>query len=78
MPLARDEKGGGSNADGSLSTDYCSLCFVNGAFVCPEITTGAQMQAFVMTKLQEKGYPKPVAWLFTLRIPSLRRWQTKG
>lgn len=76
MPLARDENGGGTNADGSLSGEYCSLCYVHGAFVRPDITTGAQMQAYVMTALQQKGYPKPVAWLMTVRIPKLRRWKT--
>jgi hypothetical protein len=74
MPLSRDKKGGGSNADGTLSTTYCSKCFEHGQFTNPEITTAAQMQAFVMTKLQEKRFPKPVAWLFTLKIPNLKRW----
>ena len=27
MPLSRDSLGGGTNADGSSSTEYCSHCF---------------------------------------------------
>lgn len=75
MPLARDEQGGGTNADGTRSAEYCSLCFVHGTFVNPDITNGSQMQAFVQTKLQTQGYPKPVAWLMTLQIPKLARWK---
>jgi hypothetical protein len=75
MPLARDEEGGGTNVDGTRSTEYCSLCFMHGAFVNPDITNGSQMQAFVQTRLQAKGYPKPVAWLMTLSIPKLARWK---
>lgn len=77
MPLARDTQGGGSNADGTKSTEYCSLCYRDGAFVAPEITSAPQMQAFVQSVLQRQGYPKPVAWLMTLRIPTLRRWAKK-
>lgn len=77
MPLARDEQGGGSTADGTKSTEYCSLCYVQGAFTNPDITNASQMQAFVQTKLQEQGFPKPVAWLMTLRIPKLHRWIKK-
>lgn len=77
MPLNRDSLGGGTNADESRSTEYCSLCHMHGQFIQPEITTGSQMQAFVQTQLQNAGYPKPVAWLMALRIPKLRRWQAK-
>jgi hypothetical protein len=38
MPMKRDEKGGGTNADGSLSTMYCSHCYQNGQFVLPDIS----------------------------------------
>jgi orotate phosphoribosyltransferase-like protein len=75
MPLSRDEKGGGTNEDGSLSAEYCSYCYASGAFVHPEITSGSQMQAYVQSVLQKDGYPKPVAWLMTLQIPKLKRWK---
>jgi len=37
MTLKKDEKGGGTNADGSTSVMYCSHCYVNGAFTLPDI-----------------------------------------
>ena len=46
MPMKKDPEGGGTNADGDKSQDYCSYCFVNGAFTSPEIKTAADMQRF--------------------------------
>ena len=57
MPLKRDEKGGGSNADGSRSTIYCSHCYENGDFLQPNITV-EQMQKLVNEKLAEFRIPK--------------------
>lgn len=39
MPLNKDPQGGGTNADGSKSNEYCSRCYVNGQFTRPDITT---------------------------------------
>lgn len=58
MPLKRDEKGGGTNADGSKSTMYCSHCYENGQFVLPDITV-KQMQSRVREKVIEFGVPGP-------------------
>jgi hypothetical protein len=49
MPMKRDEKGGGSNADGTKSMMYCSHCYQNGQFVLPDISV-AEMQARVQGK----------------------------
>ena len=73
MPLSRDEKGGGSNADGSKSTMYCSHCFQDGKFTAPDINVN-QMQDLVKGKLKEMGFPGFVAGLFTRKIPKLERW----
>ena len=77
MPLNKDEQGGGTNADGSKSTMYCSRCYQAGSFKNPKIATAPQMQAFVQNRLKEKGFPTPLAWLFTRTIPSLARWKAK-
>lgn len=71
----RRAKHAGTNADGSASNEYCSKCYIHGEFTEPEIISAAQMQAHVMSKMQSKGFPKPAAWLFTLPIPKLKRWQ---
>ena len=74
MPMKRDEKGGGTNADGSKSTMYCSHCYQNGQFVLPDISV-SEMQARVKAKIVEFGMPGFLAGMFTRRIPKLARWQ---
>jgi hypothetical protein len=74
MPLKRDEKGGGTHADGSKSAAYCSHCFEGGRFTMPDLSA-SQMQARVRGKLKEMGFPGFVAGMFTRRIPKLERWK---
>ena len=74
MPLKRDEKGGGTEADGTRSTMYCSHCYENGQFVVPDISV-TEMQARVREKIVEFGMPGFVAGIFVRKIPKLARWQ---
>jgi hypothetical protein len=74
MPLKRDEHGGGTEADGSRSTMYCSHCYQNGRFTMPDISADG-MQQRVRSKLAEMGFPRFMAGLFTRGIPRLERWQ---
>jgi hypothetical protein len=73
MPMSRDEKGGGTNADGSKSTMYCSHCWASGKFTMPDLTVD-QMQDRVRAKLKEFGIPGPLGWFFTRKVPKLARW----
>jgi hypothetical protein len=74
MPLSKDEKGGGSNADGTVSKVYCSHCYKNGAFTQPDITV-LQMQTQVKQKMKQMGFPGFLAVFFTKGIPKLERWK---
>ena len=75
MPFKEDPKGGGTNADGSISRVYCSYCFENGKFTQPDFTA-AQMQEFVKGKLRELGlFHRLFAGFFTKGIPMLKRWK---
>jgi hypothetical protein len=74
MPLKKDEKGGGTNADGSKNNMYCSHCYENGKFTMPDITVD-QMKALVKGKLKEFGFPSFLAGFFTKGIPNLERWK---
>ncbi len=75
MPMKKDPEGGGTEADGSRSGKYCSLCYRDGAFVHPGFDA-AQMQDFCVEQLSKKGMPRFMAWLFTRQIPKLERWQS--
>ncbi len=76
MPLKKDKNKGGTNADGTKSMLYCSLCFREGKFINSEMTVD-QMQSLVKGKLKEFGFPGFLASLFTKRIPKLERWKSK-
>jgi hypothetical protein len=76
MPLKKDAKGGGTNADGSKSRTYCSHCYANGKFTLPDITMEG-MRTLVKGKLKEFGVPGFLSWVFTRGIPNLERWKTR-
>jgi len=74
MPLSRDQKGGGTNADGTKTTEYCSHCFQNGKFTQPALTVD-QMVANVRTRLTSMNMPPPMVEQMAGMIPTLRRWK---
>lgn len=73
MPMAMDANGGGTEADGSRSTAYCSHCYEGGAFTLPDLTVD-QMQERVRAKLNELNMPPHIVSGAVSEIPSLRRW----
>lgn len=73
MPMSRDEKGGGTEVDGTKSTMYCSHCYENGEYTLPDLTVD-QMKQRVKEKMVEFGMPGFLAGLFTRNIPKLERW----
>jgi hypothetical protein len=74
MPLSKDEKGGGSEANGSKSIKFCSHCYENGKFTNQDITMD-EMKLLVKGKLKEMGFPGFIAGFFTRGIPKLERWK---
>ena len=77
MPLSKDEKGGGTDAGGVLSKEYCSHCYQDGRFTVPDLTVD-QMVSRVEGKMKEMHIPGFIARGFTKRIPELKRWKTAG
>lgn len=75
MPLKKDPAGGGTNADGSRSTEYCSRCYQQGRFTSPNMTCD-EMVVLVKGKMKEMGIPSFMGWFFTRNIPRLKRWRT--
>ena len=76
MPLNRDEGRGGTEADGSKSTLFCSHCYRGGRFVLPDLTVD-EMQERVRQKLREHHIPGFLAGFFTRGIPKLERWRRR-
>ena len=77
MPLSKDPLGGGSNADGSKSSEYCSHCYRDGAFTQPNITV-AEMTRLVEGKLRSMHFPGFLARRFAKEVPTLRRWRNQA
>jgi hypothetical protein len=76
MPLKRDEKGGGTNADGSKSKMYCSYCYEKGEFVYKGENVN-EFQEFCKEKMMEGGHSRFTSWLFTRGMKRLDRWKNK-
>ncbi len=74
MPLKRDEKGGGTNADGSISQLYCSYCFDQGEFIYKG-TNVLEFQEFCKQKMIDGGHLRFISWLFTRGMNRLGRWK---
>lgn len=74
MPLKKSPNGGGSNADGTISTMYCAYCYEHGQFKEPNWSV-EQMQNFVRQKMKDMGFPGFLAGFFTKRIATLERWR---
>lgn len=73
MPMNKDAMGGGTNADGTKSIEYCSKCYQNGQFVDRDITV-EQMREKVNAKIGSMGFPKFAARFMTRNIYRLKRW----
>ena len=73
MPMSKDPAGGGTETDGSKSSRYCSLCYSEGAFLYKGTDVG-EYQKWVVDMMVADGWWRPMAWLFTRRIPKLERW----
>lgn len=74
MPLSKDPAGGGTEANGAKSEEYCSHCYQNGRFTEPDLTA-QQMVQKVSAKLREMHFPSFMARRFTREIPDLKRWK---
>lgn len=75
MPMKKDPQSGGTNADGTKSNMYCSLCYGNGAFWNTDIDTPEKMRELVKGKLIEMGFPSFLTGFFTKGIHKLERWK---
>lgn len=75
MPLQTTKAGDcrGSEADGSKSEIWCSLCYTNGAFTQPDITID-DMKQVVDSALIENGSGRLMRWLARTQLPRLQRW----
>lgn len=74
MPLSQDPKGGGTEADGTISTDYCSYCYEAGKFRDEGITLPEYVEKLkgIMGNI---NMPPQVVEMTIASLPSLKRWR---
>lgn len=75
MPLSRDPKKGGTEADGSLSKKYCSLCYHEGKFIEPYLTLEQMMEKVELVLKRDMHLPGFLAAFFSRRTKKLGRWR---
>lgn len=76
MPLQTKKAGDcrGSEADGSKSDKWCSLCYENGKFSGPDCTVD-EMIKIVEKALKDQGSSSAMRWMARKQIPRLERWR---
>ena len=78
MPLQTERAGDcrGSEKDGSKSSKWCQLCYLDGAFINPDCTLD-EMKDIVDTALREQGRGKIMRMMALSQIPRLDRWRAR-
>lgn len=76
MPLQTKKAGDcrGSEADGTKSEKWCSLCYQNGALINPNMSLD-EMRKIVDNALIENGSGRLMRWMAQKQLPRLERWK---
>jgi nitrous oxide reductase accessory protein NosL len=75
MPLTAEFYG--TDADGSLNSEYCKYCYADGQFVAPDLTMERMIEICV-PYMMERGMSEEYARHLLLEyMPQLKRWQTQ-
>jgi hypothetical protein len=75
MPMSSDADYG-TEKGGSISSDYCKYCYMNGAFV-DESVTMAEMSEFCAQKMAEMNVApyEQSKEMMDQMLPFLKRWK---
>lgn len=78
MPLQTKKAGDcrGTEADGTKSEKWCSLCYADGKFVNPDSTL-EEMEVIVDKALKDQGSGRLMRWMAQKQLPRLGRWKNK-
>lgn len=77
MPLSKEFGNYGTQSDGSIHEEYCSICYCDGNFTQPEQTLEQMIASSIDNMVSEVGIPKARAEeLAKGFIPTLKRWQS--
>lgn len=75
MPISEVCGNLGTNANGSLTSEYCKFCFADGNFTLPNQTMQEMIQSSIENMTGDLNMPvEQAAQLANSFIPQLRRW----
>lgn len=75
MPLNADPNKGGTNADKSISTKFCSFCYKDGAFLDEGTTLSEKIEKNVQIAVSKFNMPEEKAREMAESVlPNLERW----
>lgn len=74
MPMKDDPGGGGTNADGSKSSMYCSYCFSKGRFLDEGISLDEKIEKNIQIARSMLMNEEEARRLAYKVLPSLKRW----
>jgi hypothetical protein len=76
MPLDKDTNKGGTNADGSKSSVYCSFCYKDGKFTDEGISLQGKIEKNIQIAVARSGIPESKARAMAeSQLPNLERWK---
>lgn len=76
MPLSKEFGNLGTNADASVSEEYCSFCYADGNFTNPNQTMEEMISSSIENMTTDLNMPIEQAMaLANAFIPTLRRWR---
>ena len=76
MPMNKDPKKGGTNADKSPSDKFCSFCFQNGRFVDEGSTLKEKIEKNIRIAVSMNIPEDEARKMAESVIPKLERWRT--
>jgi hypothetical protein len=75
MPLDTPELFG-TEKNGTISSDYCKFCYMNGQFTHPDLSLD-EMKAHMMKIMGKEKLPEDIVELAINTLPFLKRWSSK-
>jgi hypothetical protein len=76
MPIAGEPNRGGTEADGTVSPDYCGFCYQKGEFTTPGVTL-AQFVERLKKVMADSAVPDEAAQKALAILPTLKRWRNQ-
>ena len=77
MPMGDTDEMYGTEVNGNKSTDYCTHCYVSGAFTSPNTTLEEMIDSVAGMMVKDFGFsPEDAKKQCNAGIPNLKRWKT--